>query len=162
VPYLWSFRQISTLWLARFVGSVNVSNSQPADRFSRTVISFRCYVYNLERVKSADSGGLVGSSDIGSPNRTIRARIRMESVCGLLDGRIGRRLLANDPKLLTQGVLLDRMRHELLVPEPGPLGLRKRGHYRCLGRRRSRVQISAPRPKVSSIFSSAYKKRSSP
>ncbi len=52
----------------------------------------------------------------------------MESVCELLDGRIGRRLLANDPKLLTQGVFLGRQRHELLVPEPGPLGVRKRGH----------------------------------
>src|SRR5579864_183508 len=126
VPYRWSFRQISTLWLARFVGSVNVSNSQPAGRLSRTVISLRCYVYNSEKVKSAYCGDLVGSPDMGSPDRTRRDKNRIG--CGLFDGRIGRRLLADDPKLLPQSVLFGRQRHELFVPEPGPLGFRKRGH----------------------------------
>ena len=55
VPYRWSFRQISTRWLARFVGRVNVNNSQPTDRLSRTVISSRCYVYNADKVKLSET-----------------------------------------------------------------------------------------------------------
>ena len=63
---------------------------------------------------------------MGSPNRTIRAGIPLESVCRLLDSGSRRRFLADDPKLLPQGVLFGRQRHELFVPEPGPLG--KRSH----------------------------------
>jgi hypothetical protein len=73
VPYRWSFRQISTRWLARFVGSVNVSNSQPPGRLSRTVISTRCYVHNSEKVKSAIAHVCRDILKQGSPKRDVVA-----------------------------------------------------------------------------------------
>jgi hypothetical protein len=48
VPYRCNFRQISTLWLARFVGRVNVNSSHSVARFPRTLISPKCYVYNAD------------------------------------------------------------------------------------------------------------------